>query len=35
MASDLSTERYGTELRYGTVEFWKKVRYGITYGIFW
>ena len=20
---------------YGTVEFWKKVRYGITYGIFW
>ena len=25
---------YGTELRYGTVRFWQKVRYRITYEIF-
>ena len=26
---------FGTVRNYGTVEFWKKVRYGITHGIFW
>ena len=30
----VTTVRFGTELRYGTVRFWQKVRYGITYGIF-
>ena len=30
----VTTVRFGTELRYGTVRFWKKVRYGIMYGIF-
>ena len=26
--------RYGSVRNYGTVKFWQKVRYGITYGIF-
>ena len=26
--------RYGSVRNYGTVRFWQKVRYGITYGIF-
>ena len=30
----VTTVRFGTELRYGTVRFWQKVRYGITYEIF-
>ena len=30
----VTTVRFGTELQYGTVRFWQKVRYGITYEIF-